>query len=67
MNDAVRMKSIKVSFATWQVLARIKATTGESHAQILDRLLRAEEERRSEHSGADRGAAQREGKENNAV
>lgn len=38
-------KSLKITFATWQALARIAAQTGETRTRIVDRLVRAEEDR----------------------
>jgi len=38
-------KSIKVTFATWQALTRLTALTGESRMYIIERLVKAEEDR----------------------
>lgn len=38
-------KSIKITFATWQVLTRISAATGETRSTIVERLARLELER----------------------
>lgn len=38
-------KSLKVTFATWQAITRIAAITGEARSRIVDRLVKAEEDR----------------------
>ena len=45
MNDTPVYKSLKVAFATWQAITRICAATGEPRTQVVDRLVKAEEDR----------------------
>jgi hypothetical protein len=59
--------TIKVLEETRRLLRLIAAQSGEQMIVVLQRLCSDEWERVKEHSGADRGAVQREAKENNAV
>lgn len=43
--SAMKYKSLKVTFATWQALTRIAAETGEAKMQIVERLAQQEEDR----------------------
>ena len=45
MTEQPIYKSLKVTLAIWQAITRIKAQTGEPHTRLIERLIRAEEDR----------------------
>jgi macrodomain Ter protein organizer (MatP/YcbG family) len=52
MSEQPTYKSLKVTFATWQAITRISAETGETRAQIIERLAQEELERIQQRKNA---------------
>lgn len=45
MNDKPIYKSLKVTLETWQAATRVTALTGEPRTKLVERLIKAEEQR----------------------
>ena len=45
MTEQPTYKSLKITLETWKAITRIAAHTGEPRTRIIERLVKAEEER----------------------
>jgi len=45
MTEQPEYKSLKVTFETWQLITRLSAQTGEPRTRLIERVMKAEEEK----------------------